>query len=103
MSTKFSPEVVDKLLHGLANDDAFRAEFERDARAALSSIGHDTPEQHIGVEGKDPVLPLLKLKGGLASKAKIAANKDRMASAYRETADPGVSGRIFAPFDFCAE
>lgn len=103
MSTKFSFEVVDKLLDGLANDDDFRAEFERDPRAALSSIGHTTPAENVGIEGKDPVLPFLKLKGGLASKDKIKAGKDRMAKTYRETANPGVSGAIFAQFDFCAD
>ena len=99
--TKFSPNVVDKLLDGLANDDDFRAAFERDPRAALSSIGHDTPQQHVGVEGKDPVLSFLNLKGGLASKGAIAANKDRMAADYRDASTTGVRGAIFGPFDMC--
>ena len=103
MSTKFSSDVVDKLLHGLANDDDFRADFERDPRAALSSIGHDTPKEHVGVEGKDPVVPFLNLKGGLASKAKIKAGKDRMASDYRSANQVGVSGAIFGPFELCAD
>ena len=101
--TKFAPEVVDKLLSGLANDDAFRAAFERDPRAALSSIGHDTPAENVGVEGKDPVLPFLKLKGGLASKDKIRANKDKMASDYRSANQVGTAGAIFGPFVICAE
>lgn len=103
MSKKFSPDVVDKLLHGLAHDDDFRAAFERDPRAALSSIGHDTPADDVGVEGKDPVLPFLKLKGGLASKDKIRAGKDRMATEYRNADTVGVSGAIFGPFVICAE
>ena len=102
MANKFSSDVVDKLLHGLAHDDDFRAEFERDPRAALSSIGHDTPPHHVGVEGKDPVLPFMTLKGGLAPKGKIAASKDQMASDYRSASEVGVQGAIFAPFDFCA-
>lgn len=102
MSKKFSSDVVDKLLHGLANDDEFRAAFERDPRAALSSIGHDTPDDDIGVEGKDPVLPFLKLKGGLASKDKIKAGMGRMGNAYRNASEVGVSGAIFGPFDACA-
>jgi putative modified peptide len=103
MANKFSSEVVDKLLHGLAHDDDFRAEFERDPRAALSSIGHDTPPHHVGVEGKDPVLPFMTLKGGLAPKSKIAAEKDRLAADYRDASVVGVSGAIFGPFMGCAE
>lgn len=102
MSTKFSPDVVDKLLHGLAHDDEFRAAFERDPRAALSDLGHDTPEAHVGVEGQDPVLPFLQLKGGLASKDKIAAGKDRMAASYRSSPQAGARGTIFGPFEICA-
>ena len=100
--TKFAPDVVDKLLHGLSHDDDFRAAFEQDPRAALSSIGHDTPEHHVGVEGKDPVLPFMTLKGGLASKDKIAADKNSLASAYRSADVTGVQGTIFGPFMSCA-
>jgi putative modified peptide len=100
--TKFSPDVVDKLLNGLANDDQFRAAFEKDPRAALSGIGHNTPAADIGVEGKDPVLPFLHLKGGLASKEKIAAGKERMANAYRTSEKVGTSGTVFGPFEICA-
>ena len=103
MSKKFSPAVVDKLLHGLANDDDFRASFERDPRAALAGIGHTTPAEDVGVEGKDPVLPFLKLKGGLASKDKIRANKDQLASDYRAANQVGTQGAIFGPFEMCAE
>ena len=101
--TKFSPNVVDKLLHGLAHDDEFRAAFERDPRAALSSIGHDTPEQHVGVEGKDPVLPFMTLKGGLASKQKIAGAKDKWAADYRAHASGDASVSAFFPFQVCAD
>ena len=100
---KFTPEVVDKLLDGLANDDAFRAAFERDPRAALRSIGHETPAPHVGVEGKDPVLPFLKLKGGLASKEKIKASKDTLAAAYKASSEVGSAGAPFGPFTACAE
>ena len=101
--TRFTPEVVDKLLDGLANDDDFRAAFERDPRAALRSIGHETPAQHVGVEGKDPVLPFLKLRGGLASKDKIRANKDTLAADYKSSAQVGSAGVPFGPFMACAE
>ena len=100
--TKFSPNVVDKLLHGLAHDDDFRAAFEQDPRAALSRLGHDTPEEHVGVEGKDPVLPFMSLKGGLATKDKIAAGREQLATAYRSSSEVGVKGAVFGPFDICA-
>ena len=103
MTIKFSPAVVQKLLHGLAHDDDFRAAFERDPRAALSDIGHDTPQQHIGVEGKDPVLPFLSLKGGLASKQRIAASKDQMEADYNADAVSGAKGPVFTQFTICAE
>lgn len=102
MSTKFSPDVVARLLDGLANDDAFRALFESDPREALRSIGHETKPQHLGVEGKDPVLPFLKFQGGLASKESIASDADRLASSYLSTDETQVAGRIFGPFDFCS-
>ena len=100
--TKFTHDVVDKLLHGLAHDDEFRSNFERDPRAALSSIGHDTPAQHVGVEGKDPVLPFMTLKGGLAPKDKIASKKDTLASAYKSADQVGGVGLPFGPFMGCA-
>ena len=102
MSTKFSPDVVARLLDGLANDDEFRALFESDPREALRSIGHETKPQHLGVEGKDPVLPFLKFQGGLASKEAIASDTDRLASSYLATDETQVAGRAFGPFDFCS-
>ena len=101
--TRFTPEVVDKLLDGLAGDDDFRELFGRDVRAAFRSIGHETPAQHVGVEGKDPVLPFLKLKGGLASKEKIKASKDSLATSYKNSAEVGSAGVPFGPFMACAE
>jgi putative modified peptide len=94
--TKLSSSIADKLLHKLATDDDFRAAFEQDPRAALSSIGHDTPEEHVGVEGKDPVMHFSTLKGGLASKQKIAAAREQLAK------DPGASVASFFPFNLCA-
>jgi putative modified peptide len=94
--SKLSPSVADKLLHKLSTDDDFRAAFEQNPRAALSSIGHDTPEEHVGVEGKDPVMHFATLKGGLASKQKIAAAKEQLAS------DPDSKVAAFFPFQVCA-
>ena len=101
--SKMSPEVVDRLLDGLAQDDDFRAAFERDPRAALRSLGHETPERDVGVEGRDPVLPFLQLKGGLASPAMMAAGRGRLASSYRTATTSGVKALPFGPFDFCGD
>jgi putative modified peptide len=94
--TKLAPDVADKLLHGLSTDDDFRAAFENDPRAALRSIGHETPAEHVGVEGKDPVMHFQTLKGGLASKQKLAAARQQLAS------DPSASVASFMPFTVCA-
>lgn len=101
MSTKFSPEVVARLLDALANDDAFRALFEADPREALRSIGHETKPQHLGVKGKDPVLPFLTLQGGLASKETIATDSERLAAAYLAEED-SLTAKAFGPFSMCA-
>lgn len=100
---KFTHEVVDRLLEALATDDAFRASFEADPRAALRGLGHETPEEDLGVEGRDPVLPFLQLRGGLAPKERIAAGRQRMASDYRSASVTGVRGVVFGPFDICAD
>jgi putative modified peptide len=94
--TKLSPDVADKLLHGLSTDDNFRAAFEKDPRAALRSLGHETPAEHVGVAGKDPVMNFATLKGGLASKQKIASARQQLAG------DPNASVSSFMPFSMCA-
>jgi putative modified peptide len=101
MTNKFSPDVVDKMLHALANDDEFRTAFEQDPREALRQLGHDTPEHHVGVEGKDAVLPFLSLQGGLASKEKIASSRSQLSSDYRSASEVGVVGSPFGPFVIC--
>lgn len=101
--SKFPSDVVTRLLDALANDDAFRAAFEADARAALKSLGYETPEGDLGNPGRDPVVPLLELRGGLASKDKIRAGRDRLQRSYDSATVTGVKGGIFGPFDLCAE
>jgi len=75
MANNFSPEVADKLLEKLSSDDDFRALFEKDPRAALSKLGHETPEADRGVKGSDPLMCVSSKP--LASKEQIrAARKD---------------------------
>ena len=102
MATRLPYEVAEKLLDKLSNDDAFRADFAKDPRAALEQLGYQTPEKDRGAEGKDPVLPLMQLKGGLASKEKISANRNRMLTALRSGTDDE-SMLPFNPFDMCAD
>jgi putative modified peptide len=101
--SKFSPGVVRRLLDGLSGDDEFRAAFASDPREALRSLGYETPEADVGVEGRDPVLPFLELRGGLASKDKIAAGRDRLERSYETATVTGVRGGIFGPYDLCAD
>ena len=101
MTSKFSSEVANKLLDKLSTDDDFRALFEADPRAAMSQLGHETPEADHGIEGRDPVLPFQRLKGGLASKEKIAAGSEQMKQSY-QASTLGAGARIFGPFDFCS-
>jgi len=104
MTTRFSAEIAEKLLDRLASDDDFRASFEKDARAAMLELGHETPESDHGVEHRDPVMPLQNLKGGLASKEKIAAGREQMLATYRAARQPDGSATLlaFGKFDICA-
>lgn len=72
MAKNFSREVADTLLDKLSSDDKFRELFERNPRAALHQIGHDTPKELEGVAGSDPVM-CLSSSDGLASKERIRA------------------------------
>ena len=100
--SKISPEVMGRLFDALTTDDEFRDAFASDARAALRSLGHETPARVLGVPGRDPVLPFLELRGGLASKEKIAAGRERLERGYNTATVTGVTGTIMAPFDLCA-
>lgn len=42
--TPLDPKVADKLLELLSTDNEFRANFEKDPKAAVQSLGHDVPE-----------------------------------------------------------
>lgn len=104
MTSIISVEVARELLKELATNDAFRTRFEHNPRAALISIGHETPAADRDVPGRDPVLPLERLRGGLASKEKIAASTATMLATYDTYARTGdASVLAFHQFDICAE
>ncbi len=104
MTRIISVEVARDLLKQLAHDDDFRADFQKNPRAALAKLGHETPAADRGAEGRDPVLPLARLRGGLASKEKIAAATEAMLATYDTYARTGdASVLAFHQFDFCAE
>lgn len=100
MSTGFSLEIARALFEKLATDDAFRSRFETDARSAMSELGHETPVADHGVHGRDPVMHLQTLRGGLASKEKIAADSDAMLATFKQTDD--ALRALNVPFAICA-
>ena len=85
MANTFSPEVADKLLDKLSTDQAFRDLFEKNPRAALRAVGHETPEADRDVKGHDPVLCCYNLKDKLASTDSIRAGRDKMKAALTST------------------
>ena len=99
MSTRFTKDVARALLQKLSTDDAFRAAFQANPRAALKQLGDETPAADRGVRGRDPVVELENLKGGLASKEKIAAETERMLATFEPDAQ---GGPVFSQFDLCA-
>ena len=105
MTSKFSVEVADKLLEKLSTDDDFRDLFEKNPRAALKQLGHDTPPGDRGAKDRDPVAALEHLRGGLASKETIAAGRETMMQMYRASDQTGATaaGLPFGQFDFCAD
>ena len=72
MASNFSPEFADTLLDKLASDDAFRAAFDHNPRAALKQLGYETPPADRDVRGADSVMCLYSAKP-LASKEAIRA------------------------------
>lgn len=78
MANTFSPEVADKLLEKLSTDQAFRDLFEKNPRAALKKVGHETPEVDRDTKGHDPVLCCYNVNGGLASMETIRAGREKI-------------------------
>lgn len=104
MTSIISVEVARALLDKLATDDDFRDQFQKNPRAALAQLGHETPASDRGVEGRDPVLPLTRLRGGLASKEKIAAQTSTMLATWDTYARTGDANALaFHQMDICAE
>ena len=102
-SNGFSEAFTDRLLDKLSSDDLFRMKFATDARSALRSLGHETAAADVGVPGRDAALPFLQLKGGLASKERIALGREQFKAVLHErSALAGSNGLAFHQFDFCA-
>jgi putative modified peptide len=95
-AARLPTQVITALLDLLVEDDDFRARFESAPRAALRELGYETPEAQRDVPGADPILAFAHFHGGLASKEKIAAGRERW------LAQLSAGLRIFGPFDFCA-
>lgn len=74
MSNNLAPDVIDRLLDRLGNDDAFRSLFQSDPREALKQVGHVTAPANIGVAGQDPVVCCQSAT--LASKEQIRSSRD---------------------------
>lgn len=70
------PEVVDRLLHELSTNEAFRKEFLEDYFGALKRLGHKPPPDRLdGPLCKDP-------DGPLAPMAEIAAAREMLRTEY---------------------
>lgn len=85
MANTFSPEVADKLLEKLSTDQAFRDLFEKNPRAALKKVGHETPEADRDSKGHDPVLCCYGSNDGLASMEAIRAGHAKLKAALTST------------------
>ena len=104
MTSIISVDVARALLKKLATDDAFREQFQKNPRVALAQLGHETPAADRGVEGRDPVLPLMLLRGGLASKEKIAGQSETMLASWDTYSRTGDANALaFHQMDLCAE
>ena len=78
MASNFSPELADKLLDMLSQDDDFRSEFQRDPYAALASLGYEDDPKQRGVKGVDPVICCTGMAAKLASKEEIGRARDKL-------------------------
>jgi len=77
-TNKFPREVAERLLDKLSGDDAFRELFVADPRAAMASIGYETPASYAGVPGSDPVMCCLEVRE-LSPKHVLAASRALLA------------------------
>jgi putative modified peptide len=86
MASHFSPELADKLLDKLSSDDAFRAAFDHNPRAALKQLGYETPEADRDVRGADPALCLYSARA-LPSKESFRAARNELRAQLTAPAD----------------
>ena len=95
-SASLPAAVIEQLLDLLTADDGFRTRFEANPREALREIGYETPSEQAGNRELDPVMAFDYFHGGLASKSKIAAGRERWLAQLRE------KEQVFGPFSMCA-
>ena len=76
MANNFPAELADQLLQKLSSDDDFRSLFEKNPRAALRKLGHETPVADRDFKGIDPVM--------CVSCVKTLASKEQIQSARKE-------------------
>ncbi|MBW8368898.1 MAG: NHLP-related RiPP peptide [Arenimonas sp.] len=74
MPFKLSEDTVDTLLDKLSSDDAFRAQFQKDPRQALASVGHAAAKDTSIDEGAWVCMSVNQL----ASKEAIKASRDAL-------------------------
>jgi putative modified peptide len=69
-----SDETADRLLDKLSTDDEFRAQFQRNPRKALASVGHKAAADESVKSGAWSCMAVSEL----ASKEAIAASRDEL-------------------------
>ena len=74
MPFKLSEDTVDTLLDKLSSDDDFRAQFQKDPRQALASVGHKPSADASVAEGAWMCMDVKQL----ASKEAIKASRDAL-------------------------
>jgi len=78
MAKNFSREFADKLLDKLSTDDDFRSKFQADPRAAVASLGYETPQADVGKPGEDPCLCLSGMFTSLGKEEVIAKSRNKL-------------------------
>lgn len=87
MANSLPANIADKLLDRLSSDDDFRALFQKDAAAALNSLGHSEPA---GPASKDSALKCLRCES-LPTKEAFVQSRD----AYRKQLTSMLNQTVF--------